>query len=395
MTVKRPAAPMRTLMGPGPLDIHPNVYRALASPVIGHLDPAYVEVLDMIRERLRMVFQTENHLTQASPGTGTSGMEMCVANLLEPGDRVLCCVHGYFGDRIRQMAERQDADVTVLESEWGMPDDPARIEAALKDGGYKVITLVHAETSTGVLQPMDDVVRLAKLHGVQILLDTVTSLGGVDVKIDEWGIDAAYSCSQKCIGSPPGLAPITFSERAVEAMKRRSHPVRGWYLDAQLLDEYWTGHKYHHTSSSTLNYGLLEALNLIEEEGLSNRIARHLRNHRAFVAGVEAMGLEMFIAPEYRLPSLNTVRVPEGIDDAKVRGYLLETFNLEIGGGLGAIAGKVWRVGLMGYASSPERILFFMSCLSHSLAAQGHTTDLKSGLAAAMGALEKEPLPVT
>lgn len=395
MTVKRLAAPMRTLMGPGPLDIHPNVYRALASPVIGHLDPAYLEVLDRIRKRLRMVFQTENHLTHASPGTGTSGMEACVANMLEPGDRVLCCVHGYFGDRIRQMAERQDANVTVLEAEWGLPDDPARIEAAFSESEYDLITLVHAETSTGVLQPMDDVVRLAKSHGAKILLDTVTSLGGVEVEIDEWGIDAAYSCSQKCIGSPPGLAPITFSERAVEGMKRRKHPARSWYLDAQLLDEYWTGHKYHHTSSSTLNYGLLEALDLIEEEGLTNRIARHLRNHRAFVAGVEAMGLEMFVAPEYRLPSLNTVCVPDGVDDAKVRGCLLETFNLEIGGGLGVIAGKVWRVGLMGYSSSPERILFFMSCLSHALAAQGHATDLESGLAAAMDTLGKEPLAVS
>ncbi len=385
---------MRTLMGPGPFDIHPQVYRALASPVIGHLDPAYVEVLDQIRERLQMVFQTENALTQVTPGTGTSGMECSVANLMEPGDKVLCCVHGYFGDRIRQMAERQGAEVTVIEGEWGQPDDPERIEAELESGDYKVLTLVHAETSTGVLQPMDDVVRLAKSHGVMLLLDTVTSLGGVDVRIDEWGVDAAYSCSQKCIGSPPGLAPVTFSPRAVEAMKQRTHPVRSWYLDAQLLDGYWTGRKYHHTSSSPLNYGILEALMLIEEEGLGNRLARHLRNHKALVAGVEAMGLEMFVAPEYRLPSLNTVRIPDGIDDAKVRGYLLETFNLEIGGALGAIAGKVWRVGLMGYSSSPEKILFFMSCLSDALATEGHSTDLKAGLAAAMGSLEKEPLGV-
>jgi len=382
-------------MGPGPLDIHPSVYRALASPVIGHLDPAYIEVIDEIRERLKTVFQTDNALTQATPGTGTSGMEAAVANLLEPGDRVLCCVHGYFGDRIRQMAERQDAAVTVLEAEWGRPDDPERIEEALDGGDFKLITLVHAETSTGVLQPMADVARLAKKHGVMILLDTVTSLGGIDVKIDEWGIDAAYSCSQKCIGSPPGLAPITFSARAVEAMKERKHPVRGWYLDALLLDSYWTGKKYHHTSSSTLNYGLLEALNLIEEEGLANRVARHLRNHRAFVAGVEAMGLEMFVAPEYRLPSLNTIRVPDGIDDAKVRGLLLETFNLEIGGGLGAIAGQVFRVGLMGYSSSPDKILFFMACMSHALAAQGYATELKNGIAAAMESLEKEPSPAS
>jgi len=388
MTSKPIEAPQRTLMGPGPLDIHPRVYRALASPLVSHLDPAYTALLDRIRSQIQMVFRTENPLSHVSPGTGTSGMEMCVANLMEPGDKVLCCVHGYFGDRIRQMAERQDADITVLESEWGQPDDPERIEEILKQGGYKVLTLVHAETSTGVLQPMDDVARIAREQGVMLLLDTVTSLGGVDVEIDAWGIDAAYSCSQKCIGSPPGLAPITFSPRAVEAMKSRKHAVRGWYLDAQLLDGYWSGKKYHHTSSSTLHYGIHEALNLIEEEGLAERITRHRRNHVALVAGVEAMGLEMFVAEPHRLPSLNTIRIPEGVDDAKLRGYLLETFNLEIGGGLGAIAGKVWRVGLMGYSSSAERILYFMSCLSRALDAQGSPTDLKAGLSAAMESLE-------
>jgi alanine-glyoxylate transaminase/serine-glyoxylate transaminase/serine-pyruvate transaminase len=384
MSSQRPEAPLRTLMGPGPLDIHPRVYRALASPVIGHLDPAYMVAMDRIRELLRIVFQTNNQLTHASPGTGTSGMETCVANLIEPGDRVLSCVHGYFGDRIRQMAERQDAEITVIEGEWGKPTDPQRIEDELKKGGYKVLTIVHAETSTGVLQPMEDVVRLAREHEAMILLDCVTSLGGVEVKIDDWGIDAAYSCSQKCIGSPPGLAPITFSPRAVETIKKRKHKARSWYLDALLLDKYWSDRVYHHTSSSTLNYGLLEALLLIEEEGLQNRLARHLRNHKALVAGVEAMGLEMFVAPEYRLPSLNTIKIPNGIDDAEVRGYLLETFNLEIGGGLGAIKGKAWRVGLMGYSSSPERILFFLSCISQALAARGVSTDLKSGLSAAM-----------
>lgn len=392
MSLKRPEAPMRTLMGPGPLDIHPRVYRALASPVIGHLDPAYMKALDQIRDGLRMVFQTKNHWTHAAPGTGTSGMETCVANLLEPGDKALVCVHGYFGDRIRQMAERQDAKITVIEGEWGKSTDPQRIEDELKKGDYDLVTLVHAETSTGVLQPMEDVSRLAKQHGVMLLLDTVTSLGGVEVKVDEWGIDAAYSCSQKCIGSPPGLAPVTFSERAVQAMKKRKHPARTWYLDALLLDGYWTERVYHHTSSSTLNYGLLEALLLIEEEGLAHRLNRHLRNHRALVAGVEAMGLEMFVAPEIRLPALNTIRIPEGVDGAQVRGYLLETFNLEIGGGLGSLKGKVWRVGLMGYSSSPEKILFFLSSMSQALAIQGHATDLKAGLAAAMESLEKEPL---
>ena len=384
----RPEAPQRTLMGPGPLDLHPRVYRALLTPVIGHLDPAYMKTLDAIREGLRTVFDTKNALTQATPGTGTSGMEFCVANLLGPGDRALVCVQGYFGDRIRQMAERQEADITLIESEWGRPTDAERVEKALKAGPFKVMTLVHAETSTGVLQPMDEIAKLAKEHGVMMLLDTVTSLGGVEVKVDAWGVDAAYSCSQKCIGSPPGLAPVTLSPRAVESITKRKHPVRSWYLDALLLDTYWTGKGYHHTSSSTLNYALLEALLLVAEEGLSNRVRRHLLNHHALVAGVEAMGLQMLVAPEHRLPSLNTIRIPESVDDAELRGYLLETFNLEIGGGLGALKGKVWRVGLMGYNSSPEKILFVLSCLSSGLAAQNVKVDLPAGLAAAMAKLE-------
>jgi alanine-glyoxylate transaminase/serine-glyoxylate transaminase/serine-pyruvate transaminase len=382
-------APQRTLMGPGPLNIHPRVYQALTSPVIGHLDPAYLKVLDEVAELLRKVFRTGNRVTNATPGTGSSGMEACVANMIEPGDPVLVCVHGYFGDRIRQMMERQEAKVTLIEGEWGKPTDPERVEKALKKNHCKVIGLVHAETSTGVLQPMDEISRLAKEHGAMILLDTVTSLGGVDVRIDDWGVDGAYSCSQKCIGCTSGLAPVTFSDRAVESVRRRKHPVRSWYLDISLLDKYWGAERvYHHTSSSTLNYGLLESLHLIHEEGLDNRIRRHTGNHKALVAGVEAMGLEMLVAPQHRLPSLNTLKVPEGIDDAKVRSYLLETYNLEIGGGLGALKGKVWRVGLMGYSSSAENIIFFLSAMSQALAVQGHKTDVSAGLAAAMSALK-------
>ena len=388
MTLSPAEAPLRKLMGPGPLDIHPRVYRALTSPVIGHMDPAYLKTLEQIGERLRSVFQTQNEVTHAAPGTGTSGMEACVANLMEPGDPVLVCVHGYFGDRIRQMAERQEADITVIEGEWGRPTDPEKVAKALKAKAYKVITLVHAETSTGVLQPMEEIVRLAKEHGVMILLDTVTSLGGVEIKTDKWGLDAAYSCSQKCIGAPSGLAPVTFSERAIQAAKSRKHPIRSWYLDITLLDQYWGASKvYHHTSSSTLNYALLEALLLIEEEGLQNRFERHLKNHRALVAGVETMGLKMLVKPENRLPTLNTIRVPDGVDEAKVRGYLLETFNLEIGAGLGALKGQVWRVGLMGYSSSAENVLFFLSAISRALAIQGFKTDLSAGLEAAMSLL--------
>jgi alanine-glyoxylate transaminase / serine-glyoxylate transaminase / serine-pyruvate transaminase len=389
MQARHVEAPLRKLMGPGPLNIHPRVYQALTSPVIGHLDPAYLKVLDQVAELLRMVFRTKNRVTNAAPGTGTSGMESCIANLIEPGDPVLVCVSGYFGDRIRQMVERQEAKVTLLEGEWGKPVDLERVEKTLKEGRQKVIGLVHAETSTGVLQPMDEMARLAKEHGAMILLDTVTSLGGVDVRVDEWGVDAAYSCSQKCLGCAAGLAPVTFSDRAVESVRRRKHPVRSWYLDISLLEKYWgTERVYHHTSSSTLNYGLLEALRLIEEEGLDQRIKRHIINHKALVAGVEAMGLEMLVAPEFRLPSLNTVKIPAGIDDVKVRSYLLETYNLEIGGGLGALKGKVWRVGLMGYSSSEENLLFFISAISQALALQGCKTDVAAGLGAVTSALK-------
>lgn len=381
--------PLRTLMGPGPLDIHPRVYQALTSPVLSHLDPDYLKIIDNIGDLLRPVFGTKNRVTNAAPGTGTSGMEACVANLLEPGDPVLVCVHGYFGDRIRQMAERQEADLTVLEEEWGQPTNPEKVEKALKERSYKVITLVHAETSTGVLQPMEEIVSLAKSHGAMILLDTVTSLGGIEIKADEWGLDAVYSCSQKCIGAPAGLAPVTFSDRALEAVQKRKHPIRSWYLDITLLDKYWGPERvYHHTSSSTMNYGLQEALKLIEEEGLQERFARHLRNHKGLVAGIEAMGLEMVVKPEFRLPTLNTVQIPAGVDDVKVRNYLLKTYNLEIGGGLGALKGKAWRIGLMGYSSSAENITFFLSAISRALSVQGYKTDLAAGLEATMSVLD-------
>ena len=388
MNLDRPEAPLRRLMGPGPLDVHPRVYQALASPVIGYLDPSYLKILDRIGELLPPVFATQNTVTHAAPGTGTAGMEACVANLLEPEDRILVCAQGYFGDRIRQMAERQDAEITRLEEEWGRPTDPQRVEAALKEKQHKVVAVVHAETSTGVLQPMADISRLVKDHGALLLLDTVSSLGGIEVKVDEWGVDAAFSCSQKCIGCPPGLSPLTFSNRAMAAVQKRKHPVRSWYLDISLLKQYWEPeHVYHHTSSSTLNYGLLEALLLIHEEGLENRFARHLKNHKALVAGIEALGLKMLVNPEYRLPTLNTIIVPEGVEDAKLRKYLLETFKLDIGGGFGILKGKVWRVGLMGYSSSADNVLFFIPAMSRALAVQGFKTDMSAGLDAVLAEL--------
>jgi len=375
-------------MGPGPLDVHPRVYQALASPVIGYLDPSYLKILDRIGELLPPVFGTRNPVTHAIPGTGTSGMETSVANLLEPGDRILVCSHGYFGDRIRQIAERQEAEITLLEEQWGRPTDPARVEAALKEKTYKVVAVVHAETSTGVLQPMEEISRMVRDHGAMLLLDTVSSLGGIEVKVDEWGVDACFSCSQKCIGCPPGLSPITFSERAMAAVQNRKHLVRSWYLDISLLKQYWGAERtYHHTSSSTLNYGLLEALLLIHEEGLEKRFARHLRNHKALVAGIEALGLEMLVQPDYRLPTLNTIVIPEGVDDARLRKYLLETFKLDIGGGFGMLKGKIWRVGLMGYSSSADNVLFFIPAMSRALAVQGFHTDMGAGLDAVLAEL--------
>ena len=391
MNLNRQEAPLRRLMGPGPLDIHPRVYKALASPVIGYLDPVYLKVLDRISELLPPVFGTKNRLTHAVPGAGSSGMESCIANILEPGDRVLVCVHGLFGERFRQIAERQEARVTVIEQEeLGKPIDPEMVEKALKRDSYKLIALVHAETSTGVLQPMEDIVRLAREYDTMLLLDTVSSLGGIDVRVDEWGVDAAFSCTQKCIGCPPGLSPVTLSDRAVKSVKRRKHPVRSWYLDITLLGKYWGSERiYHHTSSSTLNYALLEALLLIHEEGLQNRFARHLKNHKALVAGVEAMGLNLLVKPEFRLPTLNTIVIPEGVDDEKLRHYLLEKFNLDIGGGFGKLKGKVWRIGLMGYSSQAENILFFIPALSRALAVQGFKTDMAAGLDAALAELDR------
>jgi alanine-glyoxylate transaminase / serine-glyoxylate transaminase / serine-pyruvate transaminase len=389
LNLQRQEAPLRRLMGPGPLDVHPRVYKALSSPVIGYLDPVYLKVLDRIGELLPPVFGTRNRLTNAMPGTGSSGMEACVANLLEPGDWVLVCVNGFFGDRIRQMAQRQGAEITVIEEEWGKPIDPQRVDAELKQRSYKLMAMVHAETSTGVLQPVEDIVRLAKEYDTMMMLDTVSSLGGIEIKVDEWGIDACFSCSQKCIGCASGLSPITFSDRAVETVKKRKNSVNSWYLDISLIEKYWgTERVYHHTSSSTLNYGLLEALLLIHEEGLEKRFARHLKNHKALVAGVEALGLKMLVSPEYRLPTLNTVLIPEGVDDVKLRRYLLEKFKLDIGGGFGCLKGKVWRVGLMGYSSSADNVLFFIPAISRALALQGFKTDLAAGLDAVLAELD-------
>ena len=377
--------PSRILLGPGPSNVHPRVNQAMIAPMLGHLDPAFLKIMDETKELLRAVFRTRSEETIAVSGTGSAGMEAAVANLLEPGDRALVCINGFFGGRIAEMADRYGAEVTRVEADWGAIIEPEAVEAALKAAGRtKLVAIVHAETSTGVRQPLEEIARLAHDHGALLLADTVTSLGGCELAIDDWGIDAAYSATQKCLSCPPGLAPLTLGPRAAEALRSRETKVRSWYLDLTLLDNYWGGKRaYHHTAPISMVYALREALTLAVEEGLDARIARHQRHGEALWAGLEAMGLALHAPREYRLPVLTTVRIPEGIDDAKLRRALLLDHGIEIGGGLGPLAGKVWRIGLMGHSSSAENILAVLASLEQELSAQGFGLDKGAGAAAA------------
>ena len=371
----------RILMGPGPSDVHPRVYRALAAPVVGHLDPEFLQVMEDNKRLLQMVFQTANRLTLPISGTGSAGMEACLVNIVEPGDPVLVCINGVFGMRMKDVAERCGAEVTVVEAVWGEAIAVEQIEAALEKKAYKVVGIVNAETSTGVLQPLTDIAKIARDSGALLLVDAVTSLGGIDLNVDGLGIDLCYSGTQKCLSCPPGLAPITFSERALDCLRQRTHKVQSWYLDLSMIEKYWGEERvYHHTAPISMNYALREALVLIAEEGLEQRWQRHWRNHQALVRGVEAMGLEMAVAPALRLPSLNAIKVPEGIDEALIRQQLLLEYSLEIGAGLGALKGKVWRVGLMGHASNMRNILLFLTALEISLGQQG--LKIQRGMAA-------------
>ncbi|OGG43553.1 MAG: alanine--glyoxylate aminotransferase [Candidatus Handelsmanbacteria bacterium RIFCSPLOWO2_12_FULL_64_10] len=380
--------PQRILMGPGPSEAHPRVYAALAAPIVGHLDPEFLTIMEETKDLLRYVFRTKNPVTLPVSGTGGAGMEACLTNLLEPGDKAVVCIHGFFGTRMREIAERCGATPIAVEAPWGRPIDPADVERAVKESGAKLVAIVHAETSTGVLQPLGDICRVAKAHGALVVLDTVTSLGGCDVRIDDWGIDAAYSGTQKCLGGPPGLSPVTFNDRAMEVAQKRRTKVRSWYLDMALIAQYWgESHTYHHTAPVSLNYALREALLLVQEEGLEDRVARHRKNHLALVAGLEAMGLEMFVEKAHCLPSLNTVKVPDGVDEAKARRRLLDRFSLEIGAGLGPLRGKIWRIGLMGYASSARNVATCLTALEDALRAQGHRVPEGAGVKAALALL--------
>jgi alanine-glyoxylate transaminase/serine-glyoxylate transaminase/serine-pyruvate transaminase len=363
----------RILLGPGPSMVAPRVLRTLATPLVGHLDPQFLKVMDEVQQLLRYVFQTKNELTIPMSGTGSAGMEAALCNFIEPGDRVLVAIKGYFGERLFEMAGRYGAQVDRLDRPWGQVFDPADIEAALRGKDYKLLALVHAETSTGAWQPgIAEIAAAAHRQGTLLVLDTVTSLGGLPVEIDAWDVDVAYSASQKCLSAPPGLAPLTISPRARQVLRDRRTKVANWYLDLTELEKYW-GHErtYHHTAPISMNFALREALRLVAEEGLEARFARHRANAEALWAGLEALDITMLVPVSYRLPTLTTPKLPPGVDDAAIRRRLLNEYNLEIAGGFGPLKGLVWRIGLMGFSSQPEHVALLLAALRDLLAVRG------------------------
>ncbi|WP_025322950.1 pyridoxal-phosphate-dependent aminotransferase family protein [Deferrisoma camini] len=381
--------PQRILMGPGPSDIHPRVLQALSRPTVGHLDPEFVRMMDELKDLLRYAFQTRNEVTFAVSAPGSAGMEACFVNLVEPGDTVVVCRNGVFGERMRQNVERCGGRAVVVDDEWGRPVDPDKLEATLRQHPEaKIVAFVHAETSTGAASDAQALARIARDHGCLTIVDTVTSLGGMPVRVDEWGLDAVYSGSQKCLSCVPGLAPVTFGERALEKLRSRRTPVQSWFLDLNLVLGYWGGdgkRTYHHTAPVNGLYALHEALTLLREEGIENAWRRHRLHHRALRAGLEAMGLGFVVDEPHRLPQLNAVFAPEGVDEAAVRRRLLEDYSLEIGAGLGAFAGRVWRIGLMGYAAKRQNVLVCLGALEAALADAGAPVDRGAAVAAALG----------
>ena len=375
--------PTRLLMGPGPSNVSPSVLAAMSLPLVGHLDPVFVKLMEEVKAMLREVFITTNEMTFPISGTGSAGMEFCCVNLIEPGDEVIIGVNGVFGTRMVDVAERCGARVTKVEAPWGQIIEPAQIAAALEKCKPKFVAVVHAETSTGALTPVEEISRLAHNAGALMVLDTVTSLGGCPVRLDEWGIDAVYSGTQKCLSCPPGLSPVSLSPRALKVATSRKTKVQSWYLDVNLLASYWGQDRvYHHTAPISMNYALHEALRLALVEGLPARWARHERNHKALKAGLAAMGLEIASQPGHQLWQLNAVRVPAGVDEAAVRRRLLNDFNIEVGAGLGPLKGKIWRIGLMGETSNPTNVCACLSALGQILNDAGRPTDTAAGLAA-------------
>ena len=383
--------PDRTLMGPGPSDTNPRVLRAMSTPLVGHLDPSFVEIMDEVQELLRYTFQTDNEWTIPVSGTGSAAMEAAIGNLVEPGDTMLVPTNGYFGGRMASMARRAGGTVVEVDAPWGEPLDPSDVDDALTEHDPDIFGFVHAETSTGVLQPnVPELTTVAHEHGTLVIADTVTSIGGVELRVDEWDIDVAYAGPQKCLSCPPGASPLTLSDRAMEKVLARDEEPRSWYLDLSLLEGYWGEERaYHHTAPITNVYALREALRLVAEEGIENRWERHKRLAGALKAGVEGMGLEMNAPDEYWLPSLNAVRVPDGIDDGVVCEALLEQYDLEVAGGLGDLSGEIFRIGCMGHSARPENIIYVVTALGDVLESMDADVDLGSGVTATRRALEK------
>jgi alanine-glyoxylate transaminase/serine-glyoxylate transaminase/serine-pyruvate transaminase len=357
------------LMGPGPSDVNPRVLEAMAHPTVGHLDPQFLEILNGIRDMLRTTFRTQNELTLAMSGTGSAGMETCVVNLIEPGDKMLVCIAGVFGTRMADVARRAGADVTTIEVPWGQVFEPGQVAETLQaDGPFKVVGIVHAETSTGAAQPIDAISQIVHDAGALLLVDAVTSLGGMDVDVDGWQVDACYSGTQKCLSCPPGLAPVTFSAAAEKVIADRKSPVSSWYLDLNMIRNYWGSERlYHHTAPINMNYALHEALRIALEEGLENRWQRHLTQHKALKSGLEALGLHYVADPDHLLPMLNAVSVPDGVDEAAIRRQLQGDYSIEIGSGLGVFKGKAWRIGLMGESATERHVTALLTALRELL----------------------------
>ena len=383
--------PNRLLLGAGPSNVHPRVARAMSASLLGHLDPKFLGAMDDVREMLREVFHTKNAATLPVSGTGTAGMEAAVVNILEPGDTILVATNGYFGERLAEIAERASAKVVTLPHPVGQPVDAESIRAELaKHDKVNAVAVVHAETSTGVLTPLPEIAKVAHDAGALFIVDAVTSLGGVEMRVDDWDVDVCYSGTQKCIGAPPGLAPITFSDRAIEAMAGRKTKVQSFYLDMTMLSDYWQQRVYHHTAPISMIYALREALRLVLEEGLESRWRRHAASATALYSGIEAMGLGILANKNYRVPSLTVITAPEGMAEADVRKHLLEHNDIEVSGGLASmpqLAGKAWRVGLMGYNSTSANVLRFLSAFESALAAQGFEVPAGAGVVAAQQAI--------
>jgi len=387
MSIQSFHPPVRTLMGPGPSDVNPRILEAMARPTIGHLDPEFVNMMDQMKELLRYAFQTSNELTMPVSAPGSAGMEMCFVNLVEPGDKVIVCQNGVFGGRMKENVERAGGIAVMVEDDWGVAVDPQKVEEALKaNPDARILAFVHAETSTGAISDAETLTALAHQHDCLVIVDSVTSLAGSPLMVSDWDIDAIYSGTQKCLSCVPGLSPVSFSQRAIDVITSRKTKVQSWFLDLNLVLGYWGGgakRAYHHTAPVNTLYALHEALVILQEEGIENSWARHQKNHDALRSGLEAMGLSFVVPEGQRLPQLNAVSIPDGVDEAAVRSALLNEYNLEIGAGLGAMAGKIWRVGLMGFASNQTNVLFCLGALDAVLSSMKAPVDSGVAVAAA------------